>query len=318
VIIAATVLPHRYTWSMAGMTTLCYTLLLTYYLPLPGMDSMHHEAFGMHVFGMWFGFVLSAGLIAYFVTDMAYSLRERDHKLAEIREQALRDERLIALGTLAAGAAHELGTPLATMAILSNEIQQDYPQAQFQDLNDRLTILDEQLARCKDALSVISASAGEIRAESGHPMSVEDYLQEILNQWRNQRPDTSLQYHQLAHHPSSRIIAERTLSQALINILNNAADASPHHIEMQAHWSDSELVLEVSDQGAGFNQTAKITAGKIPFSTKEQGLGIGLFLAQATIHRIGGRISLFNRAESGGACTRITVPLLTPSSSHEC
>lgn len=309
VIIAATVLPRSYAWAMAAITALCYSFLMIYYVPLPGMGSLHHEGFGLHIFGMWFGFVVSAVLIAHFVADMAHTLRERDHKLAQIREQALRDERLVALGTLAAGAAHELGTPLATMAILSGEMQQDYPKDRFEDLFDRLAILDEQITRCKDALSVISASAGEIRAESGHPMSVDRYLKNILGQWREQRPGVSLDYRHDGHSPTSRIIAERTLSQALINILNNAADASPDRIEVDARWDASELVFQVLDHGGGLAPHAETLIGKAPFSTKDQGLGIGLFLAQATIRRLGGKMTLFNH-ESGGACTRVALPLL--------
>ena len=93
VIIAATVMPRRFAWTMAAVTTLCYTLLLLYYVPLPGMGNTHHDGFGLHIFGMWFGFVLIAGLIAHFVVDMAYSLRERDRKLAEVRERCRRSPR---------------------------------------------------------------------------------------------------------------------------------------------------------------------------------------------------------------------------------
>ena len=270
VIIAATVLPRPFTWAMAGITTLSYTLLLLYYVPLPGMGSMHHDGFGLHIFGMWFGFVLIAGLIAHFVYDMANSLRKRDRKLAEIREQALRDERLIALGTLAAGAAHELGTPLATMAILGKEIQQDYPGDRYPELHDTLVIFNEQIARCKEALSVISASTGEARAESGHPMSVQDYLNELLQQWQNQRPNVFLQFQQQTHGEGPRIVAERTLSQALINVLNNAADASPERIEVDARWNEDNLVLEVSDQGPGLDLDATHAAGKSLFPPKNK------------------------------------------------
>ena len=162
---------------------------------------MHHEGFEQHVFGMWFGFVLSAGLISYFVVGMANTLRERDRKLAEAREQALRDERLVALGTLAAGAAHELGTPLGTMAILTRELRDDYPITQFNDLHSKLSILRDQVDRCKEALSVISASTGEARAESGHPMAVDCYLREMIDQWSNQRPDVALEYRPQTAHP---------------------------------------------------------------------------------------------------------------------
>ena len=191
-------------------------------------------------------------------------------------------------------------------------MREDYPSDHYPELHERLSIFNEQIARCKDALSVISASAGEARAESGHPMSVKDYLESVLQQWRKLRPAVSLQYQQQGRSAGPRIVAERTLSQALINILDNAADASPQRIEVKARWNADQLVLNISDQGPGLELRATDAVGKMPFSTKEQGLGIGLLLAQATIRRLGGKIALSN-VEGGGACTRIELPLLVAS-----
>ena len=107
--IAAAALPWAYTWVMAAITIGCYTLMLFYYLPLPHDHEEHNREFNLHVSGMWLAFVLSTMLIAWFVVKMGISIRERDKDLALAREQALRNEQIIALGTLAAGAAHELG-----------------------------------------------------------------------------------------------------------------------------------------------------------------------------------------------------------------
>ncbi|MEK7843317.1 MAG: sensor histidine kinase, partial [Pseudomonadota bacterium] len=103
--IAAAALPWIYTWAMAAITISCYTLLLFYYVPLPHDHSEHTSEFNLHVSGMWLAFVLSTVLIAWFVVKMGISIRERDKDLALAREQALRNEQIIALGTLAAGAA---------------------------------------------------------------------------------------------------------------------------------------------------------------------------------------------------------------------
>ena len=131
--IAAAALPWAYTWVMAAITISCYTLLLFYYVPLPHDHEEHNSEFNLHVSGMWLAFVLSTVLIAWFVVKMGISIRERDKDLALAREQALRNEQIIALGTLAAGAAHELGTPLATMAIVTGELQNDYTEnSEFQ------------------------------------------------------------------------------------------------------------------------------------------------------------------------------------------
>ncbi|MBV1881597.1 MAG: hypothetical protein KUG82_08190 [Pseudomonadales bacterium] len=315
--IAATVLSNGYTWAVAGLTTVCYSLLMVYYTPLHLGGNSHGGGFELHVFGMWFGFMLSAGLVAYFVAGMANSLRDRDRNLAQAREQALRDERLVALGTLAAGAAHELGTPLGTMAIVTGDLLQEYPAENGNepesDLHEKLEIIRSQIKRCKEALSIISASAGEAQSVSGEPVAVDRYLEQLIAQWRTRRTAANLKCGFHGERPSPLILAENVLSQALTNILDNAADASPDFIELKASWDAVELVIEVTDRGPGLSAVASESAGKRLFTSKKQGLGLGLFLAHASVERLGGSITLFNR-EEGGVCTRIILPLLSLTS----
>ncbi len=309
VIIAATILPKRFAWGMAGLTVACYSLLVWFYVPLQpaNMANMSHSSnFAQHVFGMWFGFVLSAVMVAYFVAGMANTLRERDRILARAREQALRDEQLVALGALAAGAAHELGTPLGTMAIVTGELEQDYPPGRDKALNQKLNLIKDQIARCKQALSVISASAGEVRAESGKLVSVQGYLEQLLEQWRQQRPDIKLQSALQGDDAAPKMLADHALTQALTNIFDNAADVSPQCVEMKARWDSNELVIDINDRGPGLDAAASSSVGKTPFSTKKQGLGLGLFLSHAAIERMGGNVTLFNR-EGGGVCTRVVL-----------
>ncbi len=312
-IIAATILPRIYTWIMAALTVACYSALLFYNVPLPH-GGMHHDGgFEMHVFGMWLGFVMSAGFVAVLIVGMAHSLRERDRRLGEAREQALQNEQLVALGTLAAGAAHELGTPLGTMAILTAELEQEHAGPSDRDLQKKLGIIRQQIDRCKEALSVISASAGANRAESGHLMPVGDYLQQVISEWQAQRPGARLGFESDKINPDCDLIAERTLTQALICILNNAADVSPENIQLEATCSSSTLVLDVYDHGPGLEQDVHDQLGKSPVTTKNEGMGVGLYLAYATIERLGGTLSFRNR-DSGGTLTRIALPLLkTPA-----
>jgi two-component system sensor histidine kinase RegB len=306
VIIAATVLPAVATWLMAALTTVCYTLLMFFSLPLHSSDHLHHnDNFAQHVFGMWFGFVLSAALISWFVTGMARTLRERDIALAEAREQALRDEQLVALGTLATGAAHELGTPLATMAVITGELQRVLPEASVQR---KLRILREQLERCKRALSVISASAGEVRAESGSLVSVQDFLDQVVKAWHRQRMDASLEIRYRAGAPAAWIINEYTLQQSLINLLNNAADVSSQAVTLEASWDQHQLGIDILDNGPGLHPGVASRIGQHKATEKEYGMGLGLFLTHATIQRLGGEIALFDR-DPGGTCTRVKLPL---------
>jgi two-component system sensor histidine kinase RegB len=323
-IITATVLPQEYTWYMVIFTSGCYTLLMGFYEPLPeiapqtlhgdGTHLMHaammqgHDL-ELHVFGMWFGFVFSAVLVAYFVVEMANTLRERERRLAEAREQSLRSERVVALGTLAAGAAHEIGTPLGTMAILIHEIENECECADNGELLEKMKILREQVARCKQALSVMSATAGEIRAEAGHVMPLTAYLDATVESWRRQRRKAVLDYRQAGPLPPPCILAEQTLTHALINILNNAADVSPQGIELIVRWDQERATLRIIDHGPGIAPTVSERLGKAPVTTKEQGLGVGLFLAFATIERLGGHIKMAPRPE-GGTCTTILLPLV--------
>jgi two-component system sensor histidine kinase RegB len=246
------------------------------------------------------------------VVELSKSLRDRERHLADARETALRDERAISLGTLAASAAHDMGTPLGTMAILVHELQQDFPDHRYPDLQEKLLIMAQQISRCKQALSVMSASGGEMRAESGYPMNLVEYIDEVLMQWRTHKPGAKLS---LIVTPSvyikSEIIAERTLTHSIINILNNAAEASPPDkgVELHANWDGQFVELKVRDFGRGFPPEFAIFAGKEPVVSDKKGLGVGLFLAYTTINRLGGRIE-FRNMDTGGACVEIVLPLI--------
>lgn len=309
--IAAAALPWAYTWVMAAITISCYTLLLFYYVPLPHDHEEHINEFNLHVSGMWLAFVLSTVLIAWFVVKMGISIRERDKDLALAREQALRNEQIIALGTLAAGAAHELGTPLATMAVVTGELQNDY--AENSEFQTSIRILRDQITHCKHTLTRLLADAGQARAEDGSGQAVDYFLRQVLDKWQLMRPSVKFTYHGKGGQPAPQILNTQLLSQSILNLLNNAADASLKHIEIEANWNDRELHLEILDYGEGLTGEAAQRAGEAFFTSKApgHGFGIGLFLANANIERFGGSVRLTNR--EGGACTKVILPLIRQS-----
>lgn len=335
VIITAIMLPHSYAWYMVIITTSVYTVLMAFNIPLPAIEphspnphllhsAMNYEMlqqahslsdkhyFNLHIFGMWFGFVFSAGLVAFFVVELAIALRIQERNLAEARESALRDERVVALGTLAASAAHDMGTPLGTVAIVAHELEQEYPEHRFPDLHEKVVIIKDQIERCKAALSVMSASAGELRAESGRVILVTEYIDEVIKQWRTHKATAKLNFiiaPEVA--TEAKIIAERTLTHSIINILNNAVEASPPEkgIELHANWDMQQAVITIRDFGAGLPAELLNFVGKQPVVSKKRGLGVGLFLTYSTIQRLGGKINLYNH-NSGGACVEIAIPLL--------
>ena len=297
--LTAAALSWSYTWSMVSIAVACYTTLLMYYVPLPADHAGHVDAFRLHVFGMWLGFILSATLIAYFVVKMRETLRERDRLRAQMREQELRHERVLALGTLAAGAAHELGTPLSTIAVLINDLMRDST-----GLPNKLNTLRAQVGRCKEILSSMSAAVGQARAEGGGAQALDAYLGNLIDAWRARRPEISVDVHMAGTSPAPRIVSEHTLGQALLNVLNNAADVSPREMELETRWTDSELTFEVRDRGPGISATVEEHAGEPFFSTKApgEGMGLGLFLARGTIERLGGNVRLANRTDGGAVC----------------
>lgn len=303
--LTAAALPAGYTWTMVAVSVTCYSLLVFFHPSLPSHHA-HQDNFSLHVRGMWLGFVSSATLIAWFAVRMANTRRSRDQLLAQMREDELRTERLVALGTLAAGTAHELGTPLSTMAVLVGEMERD--PGTSSTLRGNLRVLRDQLERCKSILSTLSASAGAARAEGGGCLPIEEYLASVVEQWQSLRHDVSVRRYFKGVEPAPRIVAERTLGQAITNILNNAADSSPNDVEISARWDARELILEVCDRGEGLTPEAARAAGQPFFTTKGQGLGLGLFLAHATLRRLGGTVRMYNRA-GGGACTRLELPL---------
>ncbi len=305
-VIVATTAPRNYAWGMAVITIACYTLLMFFFTPLHSMGDHQSGDFNQHIVGMWFSFLLAVGLIVFFVVKLADSLREREHTLAEAREKALRDEHLVSLGTFAAGAAHELGTPLATMAVITKELQNDL--ADKPEMTTQTKLLREQIERCKQTLTQISARAGQSRAEGGEPQPLDSYLNDVLQQWRLMRPEVTLQPQWRGTQPAPQLVVDDTLSQALTSILNNAADASPQQIEIIGEWNNEQLQLEINDRGAGLDQAALTSAGTAFFTTKKEGQGLGLFLAHAVIERLGGNISINNRA-GGGATVKIQIPL---------
>ncbi len=335
--LAAAMLPARHAWAMAGITLVAYTFLMFWNLPMPppqgdlarfdellaratggaGEHAAHGSSFALHVLGMWLNFLISIGVVAFFVTRMAAALKARERELSANREEALRNEQILSLGTLAAGAAHQLGTPLGTMAVVLRELElshRDDPE-----LNEDIVLLREQVDRCKQTISQILASTGHGRDDSLQSLSLDACLHRLLDDWQVIRPHARLCVTLHGLQPAPRIAAERTLTQALLNLLDNAADANAGHPEalrFAAEWDAESCRIEILDRGPGLDESSRSRLGKAFFSTKNDpgarplGLGIGLFLSNATIERFGGRVELFNRDDPlGGACTRVTLPL---------
>jgi two-component system sensor histidine kinase RegB len=311
--VAAVALRTAYAWLIASLSIACYTLLMFYHVPLSHLHLHDHNGMqgnaqlDIHLVGMWLGFVVSAVIVAIFIARIGQNLRDYDKKIAEVREKALESERMLALGTLATSAAHELGTPLATMAIVTKELSQDYVNQP--ELLQQLAILQKQVSRCKEILSTITRNAGQARADAGQGLFLREFLEDAIQRWRDTRPATEL----IVSMPSTLnyplILMDRTLTQAIQNILDNAADESPERILFNAEWDDKLLKIYIRDFGNGLNPETKKQLGTPFFSSKnDKGMGLGVYLTQTALARYEGELSLNNHPD-GGVITTVKLPL---------
>lgn len=303
-IICAALLPTGCAWAMTVVTVTVYTALMFYYLPLPGMLSGHGPGFHAHLWGMWLVFVISALLIAGFVAQLAAALRQRDRQVAHWREKALRDEQILTLGMFAAGAAHELGTPLSTIAVLAKELEHGYGGDPL--LRADLRILRQQVDVCKDILGDLLKSA-DLVTDREAAQTLDVLLEHTRNRWQLLHPRVPLRVSCAGPMPSPSVAAPQTISQTLISLLNNAADACPKGVDLAGRWDARRVVIEIRDQGPGVQPDVADRVGEPFFSTKDGGTGIGLLLANAALERLGGQVSLL-RDPQGGTCTRIDLP----------
>lgn len=310
VAIAALTLPGRLVAGIGAAAIAAYSLLMLFYLPLPMPDA--GRATRLHLVGMWLTFAVSATMIAWFVVRMTRLIRERDAALAEAREQALRDERVMAMGTLAAGAAHELGTPLGTMALIAGELAHDFEH----DANvapavrEDLALLRQQIAQCKEIITGLSRRAGAERLEDTQYSPVDRWLEALRQRWHAARPQAASQLRLATAGPAPEIVADPRLEQAVLNLLNNAANASqPAPLEIDLGWDERNIRIDIRDRGPGFPPAVLAGAGQAPFPSHARGSGVGLILTRAAIEQLGGRLSLSN-PDTGGALARIDLPRL--------
>ncbi|MEI2645685.1 MAG: ATP-binding protein [Candidatus Competibacter sp.] len=303
-LVAAALLPAGCVWAMAGVTVAVYTVLMFHYLPLPGMLSGHGPGFHAHLWGMWLVFVISALLVAGFVARLAAALRRRDREVARLREKALRDEQILTLGMFAAGAAHELGTPLSTIAVLAKELEHAYGEEV--SLRADLRTLRGQVEACKAILGELLRAA-DASADREALQPLDQLLERTRNRWQLLRPRVPLRVHCAGSPPPPTVHSPQTVGQTLISLLNNAADACPEGVDLVGRWNARRVIIEIRDRGPGLSPELAQQAGKGFFTTKEGGSGVGLLLANATLERLGGRVTL-SRDPQGGTCTRIDLP----------
>jgi two-component system, sensor histidine kinase RegB len=303
VAVAALTLPARFVAIITTVAIAAYSLLMVYYVPLPMPDAT--RATRLHLGGMWLIFVVSAVMISWIIVRTTRVIRQRDAELASAREQGLRDERVMAMGTLAAGAAHELGTPLGTMALLVGELAND--PSLTEPTRADVKLLLQQIGVCKEIITDLTQRAGAERLEKSPLQAANRWLDHLRQHWHAARPQTSSRLIIASDGEAPAIVADPRLEQAVLNLLNNAANATTSPLEIRLSWCTDTLCIEIRDHGPGFPQQVIELGGQTSFPAHERGSGVGLMLTRSAVEQLGGTLTLAN-PDDGGALARIELP----------
>jgi len=304
--LAAVVLGSRWTWPIVALSVVCFGALFL----LPGEPAPmngHHGHFSQHLYGMFAAFAVTAAAITYLVTRIARALRVREMQLVEARELAARAEYMAALTTLAAGAAHELGTPLGTIAIAASELAHAAAERD-PGLAEDARLIREEVARCRRILDQMNTEAAEAGGEPLTSVEISELLEQVLALQPAARR-TRLRMDA----PSARLEAppERT-ARVLSDLIDNAFDASSAEAEvaLSVRREGDAIRFEVKDVGAGMGGVVLRRAREPFFTTKAagDGMGLGLFLAQALADRLGGSLEIDSRPGTG-TTTSLTLPV---------
>ncbi len=307
--LSAAALSGRAVLAVAALAGVAYVILLYSYVPLP-MPAGSPSRFTLHVVGMGVNFVIMALLLSFFISRLARVLRLQQLEVQRVRERALRDEGILAIATQAAGAAHELNTPLSTMRTLLPELRREH--AGDATLAEDLALLEGQVDRCRTILREMVAFGKAQLSQEPERLTVAAFIHGCLERFQLLRPEAELDL--TLDQEITRVVLRTPpgLRHALLNLLNNAADASAinqsHAVALQVARDGDWLQLSVRDHGPGFDATGELTL--IGHSQKQTGLGIGLALAEATAERLNGELLASNTGHGAEVCLRLPLAVI--------
>ena len=312
--LGAVVVGARWAWILTGLAVVGYAVLFFWYVPIPQLEhTAHHHGSGSpfamtHYQAMWVALTVSAILTMAFVVRLSTALERRGAEFAAMRERALKAERLAAVTTLAAGAAHELGTPLGTIAVAASELERSLASALPSDLPlfvEDARLIRAEVDRCREVLQRIVSEGGEIAGEALVTASAREIAEGAAASLERAGSERVLVEELI---PLPRILVpRRALERALRDVLRNALEASPMgaSVLVRIEGSAGRVRITALDNGSGISPEALARVGEPFFSTKPpgRGLGLGLVLARTLCERLGGKLVVAARDEGGTAVT---------------
>ena len=295
--LSAIILTKRWTWALGALSTLCFGLLFLIYRPIPALE-MHHPAGGidLHLTGMWIGFAVAAFLVALFSGKISELLRHREESLLRMQTELARRDRLASLGTLAAGAAHELNTPLATIAVVARELE-----LFSNNIAEDSRLIRTEVDRCREILWRMSVQGAQPAAQASESVEAAELLADVCSE---------IQQPARIHIEVSSVplnVPRRAVAQALIALTRNAleAGAPDSAVRVIARRAGARFQFVVSDQGKGMTSDTLRRVGEPFFTTKEpgRGMGLGTFLARSLAEQLGGCLMFESAPETGTRAT---------------
>lgn len=314
VAVASVLLRPAYLWAVVLSTVSGFLALTQWHRPLVLDPEQATTLSPNYLGGLLLCFLLNVALLTVFIVRINRNLRQRDAELAEAQQRAAEEVHIVRMGLLASGAAHELGTPLATLSVILGDWAHMAPFAGEPELREEIEEMQQQIQRCKAIVTGILMSAGEMRGEAPRLTTLHAFIDGLAEHWRSTRPQVELTVER-EDLPDVEIVSDSALQQVIANLLDNAAEAAPGtRLQLQAQCTDGEtLRLAVLDEGPGFSALMLERFGNPYQSSKGQpGRGLGLFLSANVARTLGGRLEARNRANrggEGGAEVVLTLPL---------
>lgn len=322
--IAGMILPRILAWCISLITILGCLILLNHAFSLEVFEQSPFSPqaeWSVTKFAFLIAFMTCCCVVTYFVSMLAGELRQRELELALVEKERERSQRLEALATLAAGAGHELASPLSTIAVVTKELSRNLEKNEAPaSVRRDVDLIREELTRCKEILHRMKSGAGEAAAENLDPVSVHEIIQATVSAMREpQRVEIEIQQ---TVGDQKGLLPKQALSQALRNLLQNGLDASqPGQLVKLSVAIESDQSKEsgssiwqivITDRGSGMKPEVQRRIGEPFFTTKEvgQGMGLGVFLTRNVIHGLSGELR-FEQSSLGGTVCRVTLPVRT-------